>query len=188
MSSTWALPPDFENHDPNDPRQFAAWALTHFPDTREAVVKAAPQGRMPMVGVPKPGVTAPAHSDLLWQLGYRHHPDLMTLYPLPGEPSGIGGSWADAPRYVPKAEYDAYWAARDGQRPSMDEHVDAAAANALRRILGEIAPDALERIDSMTAEQRAAALPDAEAQAVPAFERLQQLRDRMNRRPTDGDS
>lgn len=165
-------PITFESADPADPRQFAAWAVGHFPD---------PRNRGMMVPLGMPSATAPEFSQLLNELGFRHHPELMTKFPIPGEQPGMG--WLNPPKYVTRNEYDAYWATHKPQ--SSDAATTAVTGNALQRMLAALNPELAKRIDAMTPEERAAALPEAERAAVPAFERLAALREALKKVATD---
>jgi len=159
-------PVTFESANMDNPREFAAWAVTYCPDPRGGA-----KGQM----VPLPGVP-PELSEQLWNLGFRHHADLMTHYPITGDQPGMG--WLNPVKFVPKADYETYWA----ERATSTKPNGATAGNAesaLRQMLSTLDPALAKRIDEMTDEEKAAALPDAEKIAIPAMDRLAALKAAM---------
>lgn len=164
------VPTTYENADMSDPKQFAAWAVSWFPDPRKGAAGT-------LVPMPMAADTAPVFSEQLHELGFRHHPELMTKFPIPGSNPGMG--WYNAPQFVGEREYNAYRATHSAPTPSAT--ADATAENALQQMLSAMNPELAERISAMTPEEKAAALPEAERAAAPAIERLAKLNDLLKR-------
>jgi hypothetical protein len=160
-------PVTFETADMDSPREFAAWAVTCFPDPREGA-----KGQL----VPLPGAP-PELSEQLWKLGFRHHADLMTDYPITGNQPGMG--WMNEVKFVKKSDYETYWTERATPAAGTGDTKDSKAGDALRQMLSTLDPALAKRIDEMTDEEKAAALPDAEKIAIPAMDRLAALKTAM---------
>lgn len=90
--------PTVENSDPNNPDEFAVWALVGLPGQNGAPL-------------PLPVKILRMISRRLWDLGFRYHPELRTLKYR--KPRGTDPNWLTAPgRWVPIDEPD-----EDGESP-----------------------------------------------------------------------
>ncbi len=86
-------PTGFDGIDMDDPSQHLAWALGSMPSHQ-------PGG----IPVPIPPKSVPVWSKLLYDLGFRHHPDEQRLFPVASQHPGLG--WLSPITWVERAEYD----------------------------------------------------------------------------------
>lgn len=147
-----------ENADMADPRQHFAWALRYFPNPNTQI------GDVPI----HPVVRGPM-SQILWDLGYRHQPELQTKFFIPGD-HPEAGDYLNLPSLVDRKTYEEYLAA----------HADPVAqAQKLRKtaeaVLAKVDPQLLQRINEMTPEERAKAAEVQREQLPPALQRLGDL-------------
>jgi hypothetical protein len=153
-----AVPVTQANADMSDPRQHHAWALGSFP---------APNRQMGDVAL-HPLVVA-EFSERLTDFGFRHHPELQTKWLIPGDHPEAG--YLNVPKIVDREEYEA-WLATQSDPAAAEQSMRAKA----EEVLGKVNPRLLERINSMTDEERQAELAEQRAQLPAAFDRLAELR------------
>lgn len=152
--------------DMTDPRQHFAWALAFFPSPNQQM------GDVPIHPTVRPGM-----SQMLWDLGYRHHADLQTKWLLPGDHPEAG--YLNVPVLVDAEEYQQYMAAHADPDVENEQWRDTAA-----QLLGKLDPKLLARIENMTPEQKAAAASLMAKDQVPAaFERLANLKNQIDQQP-----
>lgn len=147
--------------DMTDPRQHFAWALPFFPSPNQQM------GDVPVHPTVRPGT-----SQMLWDLGFRHQPELQTKWFLPGDHPEAG--YLNVPHLVDAEEYEQYMAVHAD--PEADNEKWRATAEAL---LGKLDPKLVERINRMTPEERAAAAEIQREQVPAAFDRLAELKKAM---------
>lgn len=144
------MPEGFDGIDMEDPRQHFAWALGSMPSHQA--------GGMP---VPIPPKIVPDWSEFLHKLGFRHHPDEQTLFPITGEQTGMG--WLAPIRFVGRDEYDKHVAAREGKLADL-----AAAAE-------KINPGLAAQIAAMSDPEKRAAMAAEGAKLNRLFTEMQNL-------------
>jgi hypothetical protein len=143
--------------DMDDPRQHFAWALSSFP---------APNQDMGDVAIHP--MVRPEKSQRLWDLGFRHHPDLQTKWFIAGDHPEAG--YLNVPTLVDEAAHAEYQAAHAD--PEAETEKWRATAEAM---LGKLDPKLVARINSMTEEEKAAAREVQREQVPAAIERLVKL-------------
>lgn len=144
--------------DMTDPRQHFAWALAFFPSPNQA-----------MGDVPIHPTVRPLFSQMLWDLGYRHHPELQTKWFVPGDHPEAG--YLNVPILVDAEQYQQYMAVHADPNTANETWRDTAEA-----LLSKFDPNLAQRIKDMTPEERAAELEVQRKQMPAAFDRLAQLR------------
>ncbi|MEV6432566.1 hypothetical protein [Nocardia sp. NPDC051463] len=144
--------------DMNDPRQHFAWALNSFPSPNQQ-----------MGDVPIHPMVRPLMSQLLWDFGFRHDPELQTKWLIPGDHPEAG--YLNVPAVVDAEQYEQWAAVHADPDLANEKWRDTAEA-----LLGKLDPKMLDRINNMTPEQRAAAAEMQREQLPAAFERLAQLK------------
>jgi hypothetical protein len=148
--------------DMTDPRQHFAWALNSFPSPNTQM------GDVPIHPTVRPGM-----SQMLWDLGFRHHEELQTKWFVPGDHPEAG--YLDPPRLVDAEEYRQYMAVHADPEAADEKWRDTAEA-----LLTKLDPKLAQRIKDMTPEERAAAA-DVQRQNLPAaFERLAELKKQID--------
>lgn len=152
-----------EQADMSDPRQHFAWALQFFPSPNPQM------GEVPIQPAVRPGL-----SEMLWDLGYRHNPELQTKWFVPGDHPEAG--WMNVPSLVNAEERRQYEAVHDDPEAENDKWRETAEA-----MLGKLDPKLVERIKSMTPEERAAAVEVQRKQIPAAFERLAELKKQLDK-------
>lgn len=124
---------------------------------------------MPMPGgvrvpIPQPTKTIPLWSEEGWRLGYRHHPELQELYPIPGDQPGMG--WLNTPRMVGREEY-AQWLSTSTDK----------AKDVLTTVFGK---EHANKIDQMSPEEKDFALRQAKVKVFEAVAKMQELSDKID--------
>lgn len=137
---------DFDN-----PRQFAAWAIGQWPK----VEKSQPYP-------PAPRAMLPYHSEFLWKLGFRFHPEKAELVKVMGK-----DGW---PIFVSPEEADKLKA-----EEMTPDQVQAEAYH----LLDQIQPGLAAELDSLTPEQKAAKAKELEANLASSLEVLKQLQEHL---------
>lgn len=150
--------PLFVDYDMSDPKQMFIPLLRSFPDPND------PTRRVP---VPKPEKTIPAWGQDAWDLGYRHHPELMKKYPIPGDQPGM--AWLNADKIVTREEYEKWL--EDRARVS---------GNQAEVLLAQLDPQLAAKITTLTEEQRAELVKQQTPRMKAAVERLQAFLDAAN--------
>ena len=135
--------------DMNDPEQFCAWAFAAgVPDPRGD--KYQPQ---PLV----PAKCTPGLSRMLWNLGFRHHPELQT-------------EWVN-PASGPTRNFEAWGTTKINPEDILGD-VAAFAADQF--------PDVAERVSKVTPETHKQALAEQAEQLLSSVARLQEAQERLN--------
>lgn len=137
---------DFEN-----PEEFAAWAFAAgVPDPR------GPRHQnQPLI----PAKCAPGLSQMLWDMGFRHHEELQTKWV--GQASG------------PTRNFEA-WGTTDINPEDILGDVAAFAADQF--------PDVAERVSRVTPETHKQALAEQTEQLLSALDRLKEAQEKMSAR------
>jgi hypothetical protein len=151
-----------EQADMTDPRQHFAWALPFFPSPNTQM------GDVPIQPSVRPGL-----SQMLWDLGFRHHPELQTKWLVPGDHPEAG--WMNVPSLVDAEQYRQYQAVHDDPDAENERWRQTAEA-----LLGKLDPKLVDRIKKMTPEERAAAAEVQRQQLPAAFERLAELKKQID--------
>lgn len=128
----------------DDPQQFAAWALSNWPGVEKS---------QPYPAAPAP--LLPYHSQLLWDLGFRCHPELAVIKKVPGPkhlPVFIG---VDEPDPEPE----------DTQAEEAD----------LKALLNRVDPDLVRNLASLSPEERENELISRKAAFDEAIEVLRKI-------------
>ncbi|MEV0357099.1 hypothetical protein AB0H71_13660 [Nocardia sp. NPDC050697] len=150
-----------DDADMADPRQHLAWALMFFPSPN------------PQMGeVPIQPAVRPLLSQLLWDLGFRHNPELQTKWFTPGDHPE--GGWLNVPNVVDRAGH-AQWKAAHSDPEAEAEKWRGTAES----LLGVLNPKLAGRIENMTPDERAAAQATYRQQMPAAFDRLAELKKQM---------
>jgi hypothetical protein len=144
------VPEGFPGIDMDDPTQHFAWAIGAMPSHQA--------GGMP---VPIPPKIVPDWSKFLYDLGFRHHPEEQTLFPITGEQTHM--AWLMPVRFVSREEYDKHVAAREGKLADL-----AAAAEAMN-------PGLAEQVAAMSDPERRAAMAAEGAKLGRLFEQMQNM-------------
>ena len=153
----------FGEYDIEDPRSLE-FGLTAFPG----------QGDMAQM-IPMPPGSVPKQAKLLHELGYRHHPEKMTKFPIPGEQPGMG--WMNVNSFVSKEEYEKRIA--ESKVPGGgDADGDMGAA---MKILEAISPALAEHISELSPEEAKAAVAEQEAQIPGLLAKLAEARELMEK-------
>lgn len=169
--------PDFESRDPDDPQRAHAW-----------VFNSLPSGNAHPGDVATPVPFRYQMSERLEQLGYRHHPELQVLFPIPGPHPEAG--WMNPPEYVDRDAYEKYWAehapvgddAAATEEQATEQIVSLFAAAAPPAVARQVR-DAARQAREMTPEQREAALAEQRKQLPHAVDQLARLAEHMNQPP-----
>lgn len=155
--ATQLAPITQDNADMNDPRQHVAWALTSFP---------SPNPEMGSVPIPPP---VPMDlSELLFDLGFRHNPELQRKWFIPGDHPE--GGYLNVPKVVTREQHDEWLA----QHADPDGEAEKWRATA-EVLLGKLDPKMAQRIADMTPEQKAQAREVHRDNLPAAFARLADL-------------
>lgn len=145
------VPAYAEECDPNNPRQFAAWALSLWPQ----IEKSQPYP-------PAPRAMLPFHSEHLWKLGFRFHPELAELVKVPGK-----DGW---PVFVTPEEAEVL----NADEPTSDQ-VQAEAMH----LLDQIQPGLAAEIDGMTPEQKAKKAEELQSTLASSLEAIKKLQEHL---------
>lgn len=151
-----------EQADMSDPRQHFAWALQFFPSPNPQM------GEVPI----QPAVRGPL-SQMLWDLGFRHNPELQTKWFVPGDHPEAG--WMNVSSLVDAEEYRQHQAVHDDPEAENDKWRQTAEA-----MLGKLDPKLVDRIKNMSPDERAAAVEVQRKQIPAAFERLAELKRQLD--------
>ncbi|MEU2013115.1 hypothetical protein [Nocardia sp. NPDC019302] len=157
-----AAPLQQDAADMTDPRQHFAWALNFFPSPNQQM------GDVPIHPTVRPGM-----SQMLWDLGYRHQPELQTKWFVPGDHPEAG--YLNVPTLVDAEQYQQYHAVHEDPETENEKWRDTAEA-----LLGKLDPKLVERIRNMTPEERAAAAEVQRQQLPAAFDRLAELKKQLD--------
>lgn len=138
------VPRLFEDADMEDPRQHCAPGIADW----QAVEKMAP--------MPSPLPLVPYHSEQLYKLGYRHHPELQVLFKVLDE--------RKRPRFVDRAEFDALQAVKSPQADPM-------------LMLKQFNPDLAKSLDGLSDSERVERMQAMEGSAREAVDMLMKIRE-----------
>lgn len=130
----------------DDPKQHCAWAICYWPGVGKS---------QPYPAAPRPLI--PHHSELLYDLGFRYHPELATKKKVVTEKGDVAFISVDEPD------------------PVAPDVVDAS-TEALA-LLGQIDPELATRVATMDESERAAAIEAHKGEFGAAMESLQKIRD-----------
>lgn len=117
--------------------------------------------------VPIPPKARPAWAERLYELGYRHHRDLMTKFPVPGDQPGMG--WMNPNKLVSKEEFE---------KASVPAEPVSSMEQAMV-LLESINPALAQHVASMPDEARKSAVAEQEAQIPELLSKLAKARELM---------
>lgn len=154
------MPVGFDTVNMGDPRQHLAWAMSSMPSHN---------GGQPIAIPPK---AIPEWSKMLYALGFRHHPDEQTLFPVASEQPGMG--WLSPVQWVSREEYDKHEANRAAKAEGLD----------LNNVLAAVNPDLAQRLADMSDLQKRDAMAAEAARLGNLVGRMQEIR-KANAEPND---
>ena len=153
--------PIFDQFPPEDPRSLE-FGLDAMPPQNDGAQR-----------VPIPVKARPAWAKHLHELGYRHHPESMVKFPVPGDQPGMG--WMNPNKYVTAEEY------AEAQAATPATPMDEAMA-----LLTAINPHMAEHIASLSDDERRAAVAQQADQIPGILAQLEQARKLMEEAADDG--